>query len=208
MEVDGQPFLNIILKYMSRLGFRRFILSTGYKSDIIAAYYSAHRIEGIDISFSRESFPLGTGGALKKAKKAIESGTFFVMNGDIYCKFDPSRFLKFHEQKRAAASILLRRIADAGNYGSVTLDDASRVVKFEEKKKNSKNCLISSGIYVFNKNVFDLMPARAVFSLEYDFFPKLAGGNIFGCEDNGLFIDIGTPRGYSGAKKHFQAPAA
>ncbi len=205
VKIGNRPFLDIIIDHMANFGFRRFILSLGYRGEFIKNHYSKKPAEGLKIIFSQEKHPLGTGGAVKKAKKLISSKHFFVLNGDSFCQFKPQDFLSFHRHKKAIATILLKRLAcDVKDYGEVRVDRLSRIISFQEKNDNAKKCLINSGVYLFDKKIFGLMPHQDSFSLEHDLFPNVIGEGLFGYMCPGYFIDIGTPKRYFKAKKHFE----
>lgn len=203
VKVGNKAFLDIIIDHMAGFGFRRFILGIGYKTEVFKKYYKNFKSKDLNIEFCEEKTPLGTGGAVKKAKSLIKSNLFLVLNGDSFCKFDPLDFLKFHKKKKAVVSILLGKVSSGGDYGRVKFDKASRIIDFNEKDSQAKNCLINAGVYVFDKTAFGLMPRQKVFSLERDFFPKLVGKNCFGYTKSGFFIDIGTPERYLNANKYF-----
>lgn len=198
MRVGGNVFLDLILDYMSSFGFRRFILGVGYKADVIKEYYSPKR-PGIDILFSREKAPLDTGGAVKKAKKFIKSKIFFVLNGDSFSLFNPEDLIRFHKKKKAKISMLLRRSRDSREYGAVMTNKKSEITCFSEKGARTCGNFINAGVYLFDKKAFSEMPENARFSLEYDFFPALAGRGLYGYKEPGFFVDIGTPKRYSTA---------
>lgn len=201
--VGKKPFLDIVIDYMAGFGFRRFILGIGYRAEVFKKYYGAFRPNDLRIEFCEEKNPLGTGGAVKKAKNLIKSSPFLVLNGDSFCRFDPLDLLKFHRKKKAVVSMLLRKVSNGTDYGRVALDKANRIVDFNEKDSRRKGCLINAGVYVFDKKVFGLMPGQKIFSLERDFFPKLAGKNCFGYTKSGFFVDIGTPERYLRANRYF-----
>lgn len=203
VEVGNKPFLDILIQYLSKYGFRRFILGVGYEANFIKQYYRKKRFKDIELVFSEEKTPLGTGGALKKAEKLIRSNHFFVLNGDSFANFIPENFLNFHKKKKALASILLRKILNGKEYGEIKMDKNSRVLRFNEKNYNAKSCLINAGVYIFDKKVFEIMPVTRNFSLEYDLFPKLIKMGIFGYKYSGFFIDIGTPKRFREAQKYF-----
>lgn len=205
VKINGRCFLDILIDFWSGFGFRRFILCTGYKGRMIKDYYGTNSKKGIDILFSYEETPLGTGGAVKNAGSLIVSNPFIVLNGDSFCKVDPMNLLEFHEKKKALISIALAKISDVKDYGEVKINKARRILSFNEKNGASREGLINAGIYVFNREVFGLMPSRQAFSLEKDFFPEVAGKKIFGYTNNKLFIDIGTPARYRKAEKIFPA---
>lgn len=193
-EIRGRPFLDIIIRYLSGFGLRRFILGTGYKAGVIESYYRQNALSGVEIVFSPEDRPLDTGGAVCNARGLIRSSHFFVLNGDSFCKFNPARLFSFHQKKKAMASILLRKAGDTMDFGSVKMGSASRIVSFNEKAHSAQSSLINAGVYIFDKNIFSLFPHKKFFSLEYDFFPKIIPRGIFGYITAVFFIDIGTPQ--------------
>lgn len=201
VRVGTRPLLDIIINYLKRFGFRRFILGIGYKAEVIEKYYEKNKDAAIEIVFSKEKIPLGTGGAVKNAMRLIKSKCFLVLNGDTLCRFNADKFLESHKQKKADVSILLRRIKDAKDYGLIQLDAKSRITAYLEKDQKAKAGLINAGVYCFDKKIFKDMPVRRKFSLEYDFFPSIAGKKIFGYVNNGLFFDIGTPERLVKARK-------
>jgi NDP-sugar pyrophosphorylase family protein len=203
VKIGNQHFLDILIKYIAHFGFRRFILGIGYKADIIKNYYLKNKTSGLKILFSCENTPLDTGGAVKKAKGLIRSNPFFVLNGDSFCEFNPLRFLKFHEQKKSLISILLCQESDGNDYGRVRISEDSRILSFDEKEVKTGECLINTGIYLFDKKIFSYMPSLSSFSLERDLFPMMTEEKIYGYPKAGFFIDIGTPERYLRAKKLF-----
>jgi NDP-sugar pyrophosphorylase family protein len=203
VKIGDKSFLDIIIDHMADFGFRRFILGLGYKAVVFKKYYRNFKSRDIEIKFCEEKMPLGTGGAIKKAKSLIESNPFLILNGDSFCEFNPLSFLKFHQRKKAAVSMLLRKVSNGADYGKVKLGKSGRITDFNEKDSQARDCFVNAGIYAFNKNIFDLMPQKRVFSLETDFFPEFVGRNLFGYTKSGFFIDIGTPERYFEASKYF-----
>ncbi len=60
---------------------------------------------------------------------------------------------------------------------------------------------VNAGIYLFQQEVFSLMPDIGIFSLEQDFFPEIVGHSFYGYITDGPLIDIGTPERYQKAKE-------
>lgn len=203
VKMGDRPFLDILIAYLRRYGFKRFILGTGYRADFIKKYYKARKIPGAEIVFSRESRPLGTGGALKKSKHYIKSGVFFVLNGDSFSEFSPAGLIKFYKKRNAQAVILLKKVRNTKGYGPVTVDRRSMIRSFGKGGQGAPGNLINGGVYLFDKRIFSLLPKKASFSLEDDFFPKMSGKGFYGYKAPGFFIDIGTPRRYFEAQKIF-----
>jgi len=201
-EINGHPFLDILLKYIAGFGFRRFILCAGHLSDNIREYYKNQKIN-YNIIFSHEHSQLGTGGAIKNAESLILNSPFLVMNGDSFCPIDLLQFIDFHLRKEALSSMVVVEAQNVGDCGMITLDNFYKVIQFEEKKRIDKRAYINAGIYLFEKDVLSIIPPDTKYSLEYDLFPRLVGSKFFGFITKEKFIDIGTPERLEYARSFF-----
>ncbi len=196
-KIGERTFLDILINDLTLYGFKNITLCVGYLKEHIKNFFD-HDKE-YNITFSEEDEPLGTGGALKKAKPLIKSSPFMVMNGDSICNINFCDFYDFHVNKKATLSMALVRTKAAQDFGSVILDDSQRIMSFKEKVASRDECLINAGIYLMQKDIFSLMPDKNSFSLEYDLFPKLIEDRCFGFIVNSELIDIGTPERYENA---------
>ncbi|MFH1718668.1 MAG: sugar phosphate nucleotidyltransferase [Planctomycetota bacterium] len=199
-RIDQRPFLDILIQFFSGFGFRRFILCAGYMSEVIRDHYTC-MAGPCRFVISEEHAPLGTGGTIRNAEKLIQSDPFLVANGDSFCPVDLPEFYNFHLAKQALMSMAVLESEDTNDCGTVLLDDAQKIVGFEEKKQNHRPCHINAGIYLFRKDVISLIPEDTRFSLEHELFPKLVQQNCYAFVSGGPLIDIGTPGRYEWAKK-------
>jgi len=198
-EINKRPFLDSLIDKLVRHGFKRLILCTGYKGNLIKGYYGKRRTI-IKILYSEENRPLGTGGALRKAEPLIHSDTFLVMNGDTICNVDLNKFLNFHFGKKALMSMVLMKLKETSDFGGVILGKDYRITGYQEKKQGKNHSLINAGIYLMEKKIFLKMPKKTRFSLEDDFFPSLPEFKCYGfINKNGFMLDIGTPQRYAQA---------
>ncbi len=201
-KIGKKAFLDILIDNLLLYGFKNIILSVGYLKEQIKELIKNHFgcEEDYNIVFSEEEEPLGTGGALKKAKTLIRSNPFMVMNGDSICSVDFRSFVDFHSEKKALLSLVLVRSKTAEDYGSVALDDSQRITDFEEKVTDGSENIINAGVYLMEKDIFSFMPEQNRFSLEYELFPKIIDENrCYGFLTESEFIDIGTPERYEKA---------
>lgn len=203
VKIGRRVFLDIIIDYLRKSGFKRIILGIGYQAQFIREYFKEHKPAGIEIIFSEEKKPLGTGGAVKKAKRLIKSDLFLVLNGDTFSEFNAAKFIKFCKQKKARSLILLKKAKAGQDYGAILIDKQSKITSFNEKPVSTAGNFVNGGVYLFSRNVFSEMPKQARFSLEYEFFPRMIGKGLYGYKESGFFIDIGTPDRYFSAKKYF-----
>lgn len=191
-EINGRPFLDFLIDYISDFKFKRFILCIGYMKEFIKGYYEKKNT-GFEIFFSEEKVQLGTAGAIKNAESLIKSNPFLVMNGDSFCDINLRSFLGFHISKKTSASIALVIPEMDADYGVVTLDSNQRILNFNEKAKPNTYAFINAGMYFFNRDIFEFIPSDINYSLEYELFPRILDKGIYGYITKANLIDIGTP---------------
>jgi len=194
--VDGKPFLEYLILQLKKWKVDEVVLSVGYKREIIKNYFGNGNKLGLSITYSEENEPLGTGGALKKAASMIQESHFIVMNGDSICPVDFHQFYTFHIQKGGILSMVITRPLPENSYGVVEVNSENRILAFLEKVNSRKESFINAGIYIAERRIFDHMPAKNSFSLEYDLFPKILPLGCYGLQTVSQVIDIGTPERY------------
>ncbi len=190
VDINGRPFLEILVECIRRQGFKRFIFCTGYKGETIKKHFSNY--PGIFAKFSREEKRLGTAGAVKNAENLITSPTFLVLNGDSLCDIDLRKLLKTHHAGHVDATLTVVSPEKRADGGYIKLDPMKRVMAFSEKKYR-KGLFLNAGVYAFNNEVFHLITKGKPASLEFDFFPKLASDGILAFPSKKTLYDIGTP---------------
>lgn len=202
-DINGKPFLCYLLSSLKKSGIKRFILSTGYKGDTVKKYF-ANAFKGTPIIYAEEKEALGTGGGIALAMKQAETENVLILNGDTFFDADIHALLKKHSETKADATLCLRKVNDAGRFGTVNVNKDGKIISFREKDEKIKAGLINGGIYVFRKNIFENKSLPGKFSIEKDFFEKFAGNlNLQAFESNAYFIDIGIPEEYERAKSEF-----
>lgn len=203
-EVNGRPFLAYLLDQVARFGFRDVVLCVGFQADAVEAALGA-RHGPLRLLYSRESAPLGTGGALRLALPLLEGPAAMVMNGDSYCDADLAAAWARHRERRASATLVLVEMADTSRYGRVEVDLGDSICRFVEKQDGSTPGWINAGIYLLDRaRIEAIEPGRAL-SFERDVLPGWVGTGLMGHRTQARFIDIGTPQSYSDASRFFEA---
>lgn len=198
--IGNLSFLELLVRQLRSQGFRRLVMCTGYLADQIEKKFEDGHSFGVEIEYSRESHPVGTGGAVKLARSHLrEAPDFMVMNGDSFIEMDFSRLVAFHRANRALLSIAVRSVENSGRYGTVRVDAERRVTGFVEKTGGDVPALVNAGVYVVNARLLESIPDGPV-SLEKNIFPALVGREVYALEQHGMFIDIGTPEDYTRAQ--------
>lgn len=204
-EVNGKPFLHYLFKYLNHFDYSRVILSVGFKSEIIEKYFDSEYL-GMEIIYSHEKEPLGTGGGINNALKSAITDHPLILNGDTFFDIDLEEFRKGHMEMQAECSLALRNVENASRYGTVKTDAQNRIVNFMEKgEETAETGYINGGIYLLNKSIFERTDFPQKFSLEKDYFEKYYRDQKFcGFKYKGYFIDIGIPDDYHKAQNDFK----
>lgn len=193
-EVDGRPFLDILVAELLRHGLRRLVLCTGYGAEQIADRYRDR--DDAEFVLSPEPRPLGTGGAVAHALSLVRSDPFLVLNGDSFCRVRYGELLAAHERNGAALTIVVTPPADRTDVGAIRVDGGGRIVQFADKPPGpgAARGYANAGIYVMRREAMSWAPAIDAFSLELDLFPVAAASRrCFAYPVSGPLIDIGTP---------------
>lgn len=197
--VAGRPFLAYGLDLLAAGGVDHAVLATGYLSDQIEAVIGPSWKE-MRISYSRETQPLGTGGALRHGATRTRGGALLVLNGDTYVRFDPAAFVAGMQAMQAPIGVALADVADVGRYGVVDTH-GDRVLAFCEKGGSGPG-VINAGVYYLSDAAVAALPELEAFSFEHDVLaPAVATGSVFAWRATSDFIDIGVPADYAAAQQ-------
>ncbi len=196
--INGVPFLEVLIASLEKQGFKNFRLSIGYMAESIQTHFSQDKFNHLNLSYTFEEEPLGTGGAIQKSIQESSFSEFIVMNGDSYSECDFEKFISIN----GSYKIVLNEVEDASRYGSVEINKNNQVVAFLEKKQDIGKAFINSGIYFFSKEILSFLPEGRS-SIETDVFPKLLKEkSIQAYKTTGKFIDIGIPDDYQKAQTY------
>jgi D-glycero-alpha-D-manno-heptose 1-phosphate guanylyltransferase len=201
-RVGGRPFLAYLLDCLAQVGVTKVILCTGYLGELIREELGAS-YGPVRLRYSQEPFPLGTGGALRRALPMVDSELMLVLNGDSFCECDPLSLLAWHRARAAQGSIWLTQVDDASRFGSVEVDGRGVLMRFREKEASAGRGWINAGIYLLSQPMVESITPDRMVSLEQEVFPRWAGQGLFGYPGGGHFIDIGTPESYAAAQSFF-----
>lgn len=200
--VAGRPFLTRLLDQLVEAGIRKAVLCTGYMADLIRNELG-DEYRDIELIYSVEAAPLGTGGALGNASGQVSGEMLLVLNGDSYCHCHLADFIAKQLANESYAGMALARVEDVARFGAVLTNPASLVESFVEKGGQTGPGWINAGIYLLPVDfVQEIGPNREV-SLERDLFPALIAKGIYGYHCRGAFIDIGVPEEYKRSQIFF-----
>jgi D-glycero-alpha-D-manno-heptose 1-phosphate guanylyltransferase len=199
--VAGRPFLEILLEMLASKGFNRIILSLGVMADQISQHFG-ERFAGMDLVYSIESKPLGTGGAARLAMSKCCEDHVFIFNGDTFLNLEVDA-VELHWQLHRRPIIVGINLSDSARYGRLKVKDG-RIIRFNEKGISGPG-LINAGCYILNQSQLDRFLIDEPFSLETDYLMHAVDETAFDVFlTEGSFIDIGIPDDYIRAQSRLE----
>ncbi len=198
--VNDKPFLFYVIAWLKQQGIEKFIFSLGYKHEVIENWLN-DEYPTLNIQYSIEEEPLGTGGAIKLACSLATEKNVLIVNGDTLFKVDNSKLSFFHLKSHAECTLSLKTMHNFDRYGVVELNADSSIASFKEKKQY-KTGLINGGVYALNIAGFMNEALPQNFSFEKDYLEQYFNKRkMYGVIQDEYFIDIGIPEDYERAQK-------
>ena len=107
VEVAGQTLLGRHLERLALAGFKRAVINVSHLAEKITAQIGDGARFGMRIDWSREAEPLETAGGIAQARTLLGPAPFLLLNADIWCDYDFSRWRRFALGKRLAHLVLV-----------------------------------------------------------------------------------------------------
>jgi len=200
LKVGGKPILQIIIENFLEQGFSKFVISLGYKGNLIKEYFKDGSEFECEISYTFEDKPLGTAGALSLIHEK-QSLPFLIMNGDILTEISFSSLIDFHVRNSSYATMCVREKDYICPYGVVDIKD-DRIISIVEKPKNIFR--INAGIYVLEPMCIQYIPKSTYFDMP-SLFNLLINDNkktvAFPLHE--YWVDIGRPEDFENVGKEY-----
>jgi mannose-1-phosphate guanylyltransferase/phosphomannomutase len=188
-----------ILLHLRRHQLRDVVATVQYLGASIRNYFGDGSDQGVALTYSVEDSPLGTAGSVMLARQQLNE-TFVVISGDSLTDIDLGAAARFHRERKAIATIVLKPVPNPLEYGVVVVDDGGAVQRFIEKPSWGEviSDLANTGIYILDPAVFKFFRPGEVTDWAGDVFPKLLkeGEHVFGWIADGYWEDVGSHAAY------------
>nr|WP_315402434.1 NDP-sugar synthase [uncultured Duganella sp.] len=214
IPILGKPVMAYLVEHLAKYGVNEIMVNVSYLHEKIEDYFGEGHQYGVQIGYSFEGYTtddgvvvpqaLGSAGGMKKIQQfgGFFDDTTIVLCGDAVINLDIKSALFEHRRKGALASVICREVPwdKVESYGVVVSDKEGRITQFQEKPKQEEalSNFVSTGIYIFEPEVLDLIPADTVFDIGSDLFPLLVEKGLPFFAQNRTFnwIDIGSVKDY------------
>ena len=227
INICGKPILEHQIDNLKACGLTDIILVIGYLGYKIKEYFGDGSKFGVNIEYFVEEHPLGTAGALFKMPQLTED--FLLLCGDVIIDVDFNRFIAFHKEHQAWASLvahpnghpydssLLVTEIDAPKTVGGMPDDTHRVIRWmakEDERTYYKN-RVNAGIELISpklltetmKNFVPRHPETPdKIDLDRDVLkPNIPSGKIFAYDTPEYIKDMGTPDRFYETEKDIES---
>lgn len=203
IPVAGKPVISYMIEMLRDAGVREIIVAVGHLGNKIKEEIGNGKKFGVNISYSEETTPLGSAGALSNASSYLQKKPFIVTNGDVLTGLNLSELIAFHDEDKFAATMALSTEPNTKGYG-VAMLRGERIVGFLKQDKQQTTQLVNAGVYIMNPSIFDYIGTDKTGTLE-DVFVKLAKeGKLAGYTFDSPWYEVSTPENYGRAIKEWK----
>lgn len=212
VEIGGQPILWHIMSNLAHFGVTDFIIASGYKSEVIDAYFhehehwaelpspaaDAHAFRGtgqesdwrVTVAFTGDL--TATGGRVARVAPLLDDETFFVTYGDGLANVDIDALRRTHEESGRLAT--LTAVQPTSRFGLMDIEPDGQVTHFREKPRMKD--WVSIGFFLFERPVLDYLVAEG--GLEEEGLTHLAAdGQLTAYRHGGFWQPMDTFREYT-----------
>jgi glucose-1-phosphate cytidylyltransferase len=188
VEIGGMPIVWHVVRIYAAHGFRRFLLLTGYKRELIDDFASAAAWpEGVRVDCLDTGLDTPTGGRVAVAADRLRDGTFALTYADGVSDVDLGAALDFHRAHGRAMTVTLVR--PHSQWGVAVLGPEDRVSGFIEKPRMEQ--WINAGFFFAEPAMLDYVREDSI--LEREPLERLAaGGELRGYRHSGFWDCMDT----------------
>lgn len=207
LPVRGRPVVSLLLELLARQGIREVLINLHHLPESIRDAVEADHPKDLEITWSSEEKPLGTGGGIRRAAEFLsQSETCVVLAGDMLLDVDLVRLHAHHRASGCDATLLLRRDPREASFGSVGIDARGRICRIGRRALAHAAPETARGLFTsirfFNRALLRDWPASEVFEDLRDWLmPRAESGAIrLGAEiveaSESVWEPVGTPEEY------------
>jgi mannose-1-phosphate guanylyltransferase/phosphomannomutase len=210
IRIVNLPCMEHIVKLLARHGITDVGVTLQFMPEEIQDYFGDGSEWGVNIHYSIEDAPAGTAGSVKMAEQQLdlEGERLLIISGDALTDCDLTEVVRFHEEKDAEVTMVLKSVENPLDFGIVITEEDGRISRFLEKPAWGQvfSDTVNTGIYLLEPSVMGEIPDPEKEG-EYDFskelFPRLLeqDRSLYGFVTDAYWEDIGTLEQYASAQR-------
>lgn len=166
------PFLSRLIDQLRLNGFTRVVLALGYQQKMIRQLLTGKLSRGVDIGWTTENEPLGTGGAILRSSRGMEH-PFLILNADIVTSIPFRELYETHLAEGHDLTIAGIEVEDPSAFGVLEYDSDKQISRFLEKPAPgvTDSRWVNAGAYVVRPSLLEMFKLNEPLSMERDMIP-------------------------------------
>jgi glucose-1-phosphate cytidylyltransferase len=162
VEIGGRPILWHVIRIYAAQGLTRFLLSTGYKGELIERFVAEEPWpEGVEVRCVDTGLETPTGGRIAKLASYLD-GPFCATYADGVADIDLRALVAFHQAHGELATVTVVR--PELQFGIAQLDGDGRVRGFSEKPRSEH--WVNGGFFCFEPGALSYIADDAILERE------------------------------------------
>lgn len=163
VEIGGRPILWHVMQIYLAQGFRRFLLLTGYRAEMIEAFVRSEPWpQDTEVHCLDTGVDTPTGGRLRRAAEALDGEMFCATYADGVADIDLHALQAEHERRGRQATMTVVR--PELQFGVADLNGTGLVRGFIEKPRSEH--WINGGFFCFSPAIVDVLGEDSVLERE------------------------------------------
>ncbi len=152
LPIANKPLLEYVVESLHKNGVNNIVMVVGYKKESIMSYFGEGYAHGVTIQYIIQEKQLGTGHALFQARNLIREDEFLVLPGDNVIDGESiSKLIKI-----SSPALIVEESNIPSKYGVIEMKK-NIVKRLAEKPLTAESNIVSTGIYKFKRNVFEII---------------------------------------------------
>lgn len=204
VPVVNRPIMEHIVELLKRHGLKKIVVTLQFLPTVITNYFDDGSSWEVEMSYVTEESPLGTAGSVRNARSFLDR-PFVVVSGDAITDIDLTSAARFHRERQAMVTVVLKKAPNPLEFGLVITDDEGKIVRFLEKPGWGEvfSDTINTGIYIIEPDVLNMIPDDRPFDFSKDLYPQMLerGLPLYGYVAEGYWSDVGNHEQYLAAHR-------
>ncbi len=166
LAIYDRPMVHYPLELLKGFGLTNIILITGkeFGGDFTNLFGDGSAY-GVDFTYKVQEDAFGIAHALGICRNIVKDDSVLVVLGDNIFNFEKNEMAELRKTVKGFAAhprgarIFLKEVPDPERFGVAELDGNGRVRSIEEKPKKPKSNYAVTGLYMYDKTVFNKITA-------------------------------------------------
>jgi len=160
LKIGDKPIIIRNLERLISFGIKNFHVTVRYLGDKIISGIEETKNENCNYSYVKEDKPLGTIGAVKLVE-SIKNNSILLMNSDLLTNINFEEFYDFFIASNSDMVVATIPYHIDVPYAVMDINEKQEVQSFKEKPRYTY--FSNAGIYLFKKDLLDLIPSNESF---------------------------------------------